>query len=68
MRALIGSFLVVFFLNWPASAHHHYDEGLGFLHSNSLVVNNSIIVIFGLIVTAALIMLFKRIWVSRAKS
>jgi hypothetical protein len=55
-------------MNWPASAHHHYDEGLGFLHSNSLVVNNSIIVIFGLIVTAALIMLFKRIWVSRAKS
>jgi len=68
MRALIGSFLVVFFLNWPASAHHHYDEGLGFLHNNSLVANNNIIVIFGLIVTSALIMSFKRIWIVKTKS
>ena len=68
MRALIGAFLGLCFMNWPASAHHHYDEGLGFLHSNSLVVNNSIIVIFGLIVAAAFIMSFKCIWVSRAKS
>jgi hypothetical protein len=67
MRALIGSFLVVFFLNWPASAHHHYDEGLGFLHNNSLVANNSIIVIFGLIVTAAFMISFLSIRISRTK-
>lgn len=68
MRALIGSFLVVFFLNWPASAHHHYDEGLGFLHNNSLVANNSIIVIFGLIGIVAFIMSFKRIWTHKTKA
>ena len=39
MKALIGSFLVLCFVNWPASAHHHYDEGLGFLHNNSLCQN-----------------------------
>ena len=68
MRALIWSFLVLCFMNWPASAHHHYDEGLGFLHNNSLVVNNCIIVIFGLIVAAAFIMSFKCIWISKTKS
>ena len=68
MRALIGAFLGLCFTNWSASAHHHYDEGLGFLHSGSLVVDTSIIVIFGLIVTVALIMLFKRIWVVKTKS
>ena len=68
MRALIGSFLVVLFLNWPASAHHHYDEGLGFLHNNSIVANNSIIVIFGLIVIVAFIMSFKRIWTHKTKA
>ena len=67
MRALIGSFLASCFVNWPASAHHHYDEGLGFLHNNSLFVNNSIIVIFGLIVATVFIMSFKCIWISRAK-
>ena len=56
MRALIGAFLGLCFTNWSASAHHHYDEGLDFLHSSSLVFNTSIIVIFGLIVTAALIL------------
>ncbi len=66
MRTL---FLVVFsFVNWPASAHHHYDEGLGFLHNNSLVANNSIIVIFGLIVIVAFIMSFKRIWTYKTKA
>ena len=68
MRALIGSFLVVFFLNWSASAHHYYDEGLGFLHNNSLVANNSIIVIFGLIVIVAFIVSFKRIWTYKTKA
>lgn len=68
MRALIGSFLVVFFLNWPAIAHHQYDEGLGFLHNNSLVANNSIIVIFGLIVIVAFVMPLKRIWTSKTKA
>ena len=68
MRALIGSFLVVLFLNWPASAHHYYDEGLGFLHNNSLVAINSIIVIFGLIVIVAFIMSFKRIWTYKTKA
>ena len=68
MRALIGVFLGLCFTNWSASAHPHYDEGLHFLHSSSLVVNTSIIVIFGLIVTAALIMSFKRIWVVKTKS
>ena len=47
MRALIGAFLGLFFTNWSASAHHYYDEGLDFLHSSSLVVDASIIVIFG---------------------
>ena len=56
MRALIGAFLGLCFTNWSASAHHHYDEGLDFLHSSSLVVNTSIIVIFGLIVAVALVM------------
>ena len=46
MRALIGSFLVLCFVNWPASAHHYFDEGLGFLHNNALVINHSIMVIF----------------------
>ena len=68
MRALIGSFLVLCFMNWPASAHHHYDEGLGFLHNNSLVANNNIIVIFGLIVIVAFIMSFKLIWTSKTKA
>ena len=68
MRALIGSFLVLCFVNWPASAHHYFGEGLGFLHSGSLVVDTSIIVIFGLIVTASLIMSFKRIWIVKTKS
>ena len=67
MKALIGSFLVLCFVNWPASAHHLYDEGLGFLHNNSLVGNNSIIVIFGLIVTAAFMMSFLYIWISKTK-
>ena len=58
MKACIGSFLALCFVNWPASAHHHYDEGLGFLHNNSLVVSNSIIVIFGLIVSVAVMMSF----------
>ena len=68
MKAFIGSFLASCFVSWPASAHHHYDEGLGFLYNNSFFVNNSIIVIFGLIVTAALIMSFKRIWIVKTKS
>ena len=63
MRALIAAFLGLCLTNWSASAYHHYDEGLDFLHSSSLVVNTSIIVIFGLIVTTALIMSFKRIWI-----
>jgi len=67
MKALIGSFLALCLVNWPASAHHHYDEGLGFLHTNSLVVNNSIIVIFGLIVIAAFMMSFLCIRISKAK-
>ena len=67
MKALIGSFLVLCFVNWPASAHHHYDEGLGFLHNNSLVVNNSIILIFGLIVIAAFMMSFLFIPISKTK-
>ena len=66
MRALIGAFLGLCLTNWSASAHHHYDEGLEFLHSSS-IVNTSIIVIFGLIVTAALIMSFKRIWMVKTK-
>ena len=68
MRALIGAFLGLCFTNWSASAHHHYDGGLDFLHSSSLVVDTSIIVIFGLIVTVALIMLFKRIRIVKTKS
>ena len=68
MRALIGAFLGLCFTNWSASAHHHYDEGLDFLHSSSLVVDTSIIVIFGLIVAVALIMLFKRILIVKTKS
>ena len=67
MKALIGSFLVLCFVNWPASAHHRYDEGLGFLHNNSLVVNNSIILIFGLIVIAAFMMSFLFIPISKTK-
>ena len=31
MRALIGSFLVLCFVNRPASAHHYFDEGLGLI-------------------------------------
>ena len=68
MRALIGAFLGLFFTNWSASAHHYYDEGLDFLHRSSLVVDTSIIVISGLIVTVALIMSFKRIWIVKTKS
>ena len=68
MRALIGAFLGLCFTNWSASAHHHYDEGLDFLHRSSLVVDTSIIVISGLIVTVALIMSFKRIWIVKTKS
>ena len=68
MRALIGVFLGLCFTNWSASAHPHYDEGLDFLHSSLLGVNTSIIVIFGLIVTVALIMSFKRIWIVKTKS
>ncbi len=68
MRALIGAFLGLCFTNWSASAHHHYDEGLGFLNSSSLVANNSIIVISGLIVTVAFIMSFKRIRIVKTKS
>ena len=67
MKVLIGAFLALCFVNWPASAHHHYDEGLGFLHNNSLFVNNSIIVIFGLIVAAVFIRSFKCIWISKTK-
>ena len=68
MRALIGSLLVLCFVNWQASAHHYFDEGLGFLHSSSLVVDASIIMIFGLMVTVALIISFKRIWIVKTKS
>ena len=68
MRALIGSFLVLYFVNWPPSAHHYFDEGLGFLHNNALVVNHSSMVIFGLIASGILIMSFKRIWLSETKS
>ena len=64
MRELIVSFLVLCFVNWPASAHHYFDEGLGFLHNNAFVVNHSIMVIFGLIATAISIMSFRRIWLS----
>ena len=68
MRALIGAFLGLCFTNWSASAHHHYDEGLDFLHSSSLVVDTSIIVIFGLIVIVAFILSFKRIWTYKTKA
>ena len=68
MRALIGSFLVLCFMNWPASAHHYFDEGLGVLYNNLLVVNDSMMVTFGLMVTAAFIMSFKRIWISKTKA
>ena len=68
MRALIGSFLVLCFVNRPASAHHYFDEGLGFLHNKALVVNHSIMVIFDLIATGILIMSCKRIWLSKMKS
>ena len=68
MRALIGSFLVLCFVNSPASAHHYFDEGLGFLHNNALVINHSIMVIFGLIAIVTLIMSFNRIWLSKTKS
>ena len=68
MRALIGSFLVLYFVNWPPSAHHYFDEGLGFLHNNAFAVNHSIMVIFGLIAIVTLIMSFNRIWLSKTKS
>ena len=64
IRALIGSFLVLCFVNRPASAHHYFNEGLGFLHNNAFVVNHIIMVIFGLIATAISIMSFRRIWLS----
>ena len=68
MRALIGSFLVLCFVNRPASTHHYFDEGLGFLHNKALVVNHSIMVIFDLIAIVTLIMSLTRIWLSKTKS
>ena len=67
MKVVIGAFLALCFVNWPASAHHHYDEGLRFLHNYSFFVNNSIIVIFALIVTAAFMMSFLCIRISKTK-
>jgi len=67
MKACIGSFLALCFMNWPASAHHHYDVVLGSLHNNSLVLSNSLIAIFGLIASAAVMMSFLCIRISKTK-
>ena len=68
MRTLIGSILVLFFVSSSANAHHSYHEGLGLLYNNSFVFGTGTIFMFSLIATTALVMLIKRVSVSKMKS
>ena len=68
MRTLICSILVLFFVSSSASAHHSYHEGLELLNNNSFVFGSGAIFMFSLIATTAIVMLIKRVSVSKMKS
>ena len=67
MRTSIGLFLVLFFVSSSASAHHSIYGGLDLLYNNSRVFETSIILIVSLIVATAIVILFKRISLSKTK-
>ena len=68
MRTLIGSILILFFVNSSANAHHSHHEGLAWLNNNSFVFGIGTIFMFSLIATTAIIILIKCVSFSKMKS